>query len=51
MYVYWYIVYPKTGPEKLKDKEYLGTVQDCKMNSDYAAVSFEGKVNLHLVRY
>jgi WD repeat-containing protein 19 len=37
------------GPEKLKDREYLGTVQSCRLNADYAAVSFEGKVNLHLV--
>ena len=38
-----------SGPEKLRDREYLGTVQNCKMNADYAAVSFEGKVNLHMV--
>ena len=38
------------GPEQLKDREYLGTVKSCKLNADYAAVSFEGKVNLHLVR-
>lgn len=37
------------GPERLRDREYLGTVQACKLNADYAAVSFEGKVNLHLV--
>ena len=38
------------GPEQPKDREYLGTVKSCKLNADYAAVSFEGKVNLHLVR-
>jgi hypothetical protein len=38
------------GPEQLKDREYLGTIQQCKLNADYAAVSFEGKVNLHMVR-
>ena len=37
------------GPEKLRDREYLGTIQSCHINADYAAVSFEGKVNLHLV--
>ena len=38
------------GPEKLKDREFLGTVQSIKLNADYAAVAFEGKVNLHMVR-
>ena len=37
------------GPEKLKDREYLGTVHECHINADYAAVRFEGKVQLHLV--
>ncbi|XP_013417652.1 WD repeat-containing protein 19 [Lingula anatina] len=36
-------------PEKLKDREYLGTVQSLKMNADYAAVRFEGKVQLHMI--
>jgi len=33
----------------LKERDYLGTVQSCKVNADYAAVKFEGKVNLHMV--
>ena len=38
-----------TGPEQLKDREYLGTVSAIHLNADYAAVLFEGKVQLHLV--
>ena len=37
------------GLQKLSDREYLGTIQDCKIGIDYAAVSFEGKISLHLV--
>ena len=37
------------GPEKLKDREYLGTINSMCLNADYAAVSFENKVQLHLV--
>ena len=32
-----------------ESREYLGTVQALHMNADYAAVSFEGKVQLHMV--
>ena len=35
--------------ERLRDREYLGTVNHICLNSDYAAVSFEGKVQLHLI--
>ncbi|ELT93993.1 hypothetical protein CAPTEDRAFT_173399 [Capitella teleta] len=45
----WFYLLTDSGPEKLKDREYLGTVQTCRLNADYAAVSFEGKVNLHLI--
>jgi len=38
------------GIQKLKEREYLGTIQSCKVSTDYAAVRFEGKVNLHMVR-
>ena len=38
-----------TGPEQLKDREYLSTVNTIHLNADYAAVLFEGKVQLHLV--
>lgn len=36
------------GPEQVKDREYLGTVNAIYLNADYAAVLFEGKVQLHL---
>ena len=35
--------------ERLRDREYLGTVNHICLNSDYAAVSFEGKVQLHMI--
>lgn len=37
-----------SGPEQVKDREYLGTVNAIYLNADYAAVLFEGKVQLHL---
>lgn len=39
------------GVQKLREKEYLGTVQSCCLNGDYAAVRFEGRVSLHMVNY
>lgn len=38
-----------SGPVKLRDREYLGTVQAIKLNEDYAAVRFDGKLQLHTV--
>ena len=35
--------------EFLKDKEYLGTVQEMHLNGDYCAVRFDGKVQLHML--
>nr|XP_054756020.1 WD repeat-containing protein 19-like isoform X1 [Lytechinus pictus] len=48
---YYSIQSMQTGwwPEKLKDHEYLGTINSMSLNSDYAAVSFENKVQLHLI--
>ncbi|XP_059172519.1 WD repeat-containing protein 19-like [Physella acuta] len=46
----WFYLFGETGLVLLKEsKEYLGTVQSMSMNSDYAAVSFEGKVQLHMI--
>ncbi|KAK6976293.1 WD repeat-containing protein 19 [Biomphalaria glabrata] len=47
----WFYVFGETGgPQLLQDsKEYLGTVQTIHLNADYAAVGFEGKVQLHVV--
>ena len=39
------------GLQKLRDREYLGTIQDCKIGIDYVAVSFEGKISLHLIGF
>jgi len=32
------------------EKSYLGTVSDLKLNSTYAAILFDSKIHLHLVR-
>jgi len=37
------------GIQKLKEREYVATVQTCKVNTDYVAVRFDGRVNLHMV--
>lgn len=38
------------SPLKLKTKQYMGAVSSVKLNAEYAAVLFEGKIHLHLVR-
>ncbi|KAL9972694.1 hypothetical protein ACROYT_G019054 [Oculina patagonica] len=45
----WFYTLADKGPEQLKDREYLGTVNAIHLNADYAAVLFEGKVQLHLI--
>ncbi|XP_073252735.1 WD repeat-containing protein 19-like [Porites lutea] len=45
----WFYSLADKGPEQVKDREYLGTVNAIYLNADYAAVLFEGKVQLHLV--
>ena len=48
----WFYLFGDNGPEQMKDsREYLGTVNKLYMNADYAAVSFEGKVQLHMVGF
>ena len=37
------------GVQQLKEREYMGTIQSCKVNADYAAVRFDGRVNIHVV--
>ena len=37
------------GIMKLKEREYLGTIQSIRVNAEYAAVRFDGKINLHMV--
>ncbi|XP_068702093.1 WD repeat-containing protein 19-like [Montipora foliosa] len=45
----WFYSLAEKGSEQLKDREYLGTVNTIHLNADYAAVLFEGKVQLHLI--
>ncbi|XP_033742140.1 WD repeat-containing protein 19-like isoform X1 [Pecten maximus] len=45
----WFYLLGDNGLEKLKDREYLGTVGTICLNADYAAVSFEGRVQLHMI--
>lgn len=45
----WFYLMGDAGIEKLKDREYLGTVQSICLNADYAAARFEGKVQLHMI--
>ncbi|XP_065930444.1 WD repeat-containing protein 19-like isoform X2 [Magallana gigas] len=45
----WFYLLGDAGIERLKDREYLGTVNHICLNADYAAVGFEGKVQLHMI--
>ncbi|XP_071847434.1 WD repeat-containing protein 19-like isoform X2 [Apostichopus japonicus] len=45
----WFYLLGDKGPEKLKDREYLGTITSMSLNADYAAVLMENKVQLHLI--
>ncbi|NWU98866.1 WDR19 protein, partial [Upupa epops] len=45
----WFYALGDNNAKKLKDVEYLGTVANMRLNSDYAAALFEGKVQLHMI--
>jgi len=46
----WFYSFTDSGRVQiLKEREYMGTIQECKINADYAAVRFDGRVNLHLI--
>ncbi|XP_062348694.1 WD repeat-containing protein 19 isoform X2 [Cinclus cinclus] len=45
----WFYALGENNVKKLKDVEYLGTVASMRLNSDYAAALFEGKVQLHMI--
>ncbi|XP_067137635.1 WD repeat-containing protein 19 [Centruroides vittatus] len=45
----WFYGLGERGPIPIHDREYLGTVQSIKMNSDYASALFEGKIQLHII--
>ncbi|XP_038608395.1 WD repeat-containing protein 19-like [Tachyglossus aculeatus] len=46
----WFYALKEDSVKKLKDVEYLGTVVSMCLNSNYAAVLFEGKVQLHMIQ-
>ncbi|XP_014673105.1 PREDICTED: WD repeat-containing protein 19-like [Priapulus caudatus] len=45
----WFYYLSDSGPEHLRDREYLGTVQSVKINSEHASVLFENKIQLHVI--
>ncbi|XP_036618228.1 WD repeat-containing protein 19 [Trichosurus vulpecula] len=45
----WFYALGEDVVKKLKDVEYLGTVASMCLHSDYAAVLFEGKIQLHMI--
>ncbi|XP_043827946.1 WD repeat-containing protein 19 isoform X2 [Dromiciops gliroides] len=45
----WFYALGDDVVKKLKDVEYLGTVANMCLHSDYAAVLFEGKIQLHMI--
>ncbi|XP_051820903.1 WD repeat-containing protein 19 [Antechinus flavipes] len=45
----WFYALGEGYVKKLKDVEYLGTVAKMCLHSDYAAVLFEGKIQLHMI--
>ncbi|XP_027691770.1 WD repeat-containing protein 19 isoform X2 [Vombatus ursinus] len=45
----WFYALREDIVKKLKDVEYLGTVARMCLHSDYAAVLFEGKIQLHMI--
>ena len=49
LYFLLYLGDAASSVEFLKDKEYLGTVQDMHLNGDYCAVRFDGKILLHVL--
>ena len=45
----WFYLMGETNVDLLRDREYLGTVQDMQVNADYCAVKYEGKIQLHVL--
>lgn len=45
----WFCSIIESGHSPFRDREYLGTVNAICLNSDYAAVGFEGKVQIHMI--
>ena len=45
----WFYLLGDATVEFLKDREYLGSVQDMHLNGEYCAARFDGKVLLHVL--
>ena len=45
----WFYALSDTTVEFVRDREYLGTVQDIHLNADYCAVRFDGKVRIYSI--
>jgi WD repeat-containing protein 19 len=47
----WFFELGQNKATLLRDREYLGTVTSLRLNAEYASVLYEGKIQLHMVRY
>lgn len=45
----WFYTLELNGAVKLREQDYLGTVQDICLNSEYVAARTEGKIQLHIL--
>ncbi|XP_065839406.1 WD repeat-containing protein 19-like isoform X2 [Oscarella lobularis] len=45
----WFYVQQEKGADLVGDREYLGTVTGMHLNSDYAAVLFDNRLQVHLI--
>ena len=45
----WYYELGDMSVDFVRDREYLGTVQQIHLNGDYVAVLFDGRVQLHVL--
>ena len=45
----WYYELGDMSVDFVRDREYLGTVEEIHLNGDYVAVLFDGKVQLHVL--
>lgn len=41
----------ENAPLLLRDRQYLGSVDSIRLNPEYASVLFEGKIQLHMVKF
>jgi len=45
----WFYTLTDQGSSSCRDREYLGSISQVCLSADYAAVAFEGKVQVHLI--